>query len=132
MHKDCTVAVTLHPALLSRSDCSKEWLKNIPAVWNLGKPREELAFFNACLFSQKFPAEVTYCSTDSEGFVIRFDFTVNVTSYAPLIDSLREGLPPDLRALRPQWMLSDSDVDCYEDHSQVTTTAHKPTHRRDS
>ena len=63
--------------------------------------------------------EVTYCGTDNEGFVIRFDFSVSVPFYQPLLQSLREGLPPDLKAIRPGWLLSSEDVECFEDHSQV-------------
>lgn len=66
-------------------------------------------------------ARVTYCGTDSEGFVIRFDFDVSISLYSPLLLSLREGLPPELKALRQSWTLSDSDddIECYEDQSEV-------------
>lgn len=67
-----------------------------------------------------FSTEVTYCGTDSEGFILRFDFSIYIVSYSPLIQSLRQGLPPDLKALRPNWMLGEEEeVECFEDHSQV-------------
>lgn len=75
--------------------------------------------FNIQLHSEVFSTEVTYCGTDSEGFVLRFDFSICIISYSPLIESLRQGIPPGLRALRPNWISNGEEVECFEDHSQV-------------
>ena len=64
--------------------------------------------------------DVSYCGTDSEGFPMPpHIFSINASCFKPLLESIRGGLPAQLKKIRPTWMESSGEIECYEGHNKV-------------